>query len=90
MLLLSSLRARYVDQINAAVALLIAASHGAAAHEKPIHRFSCTLVRFYVAKYSLPAAETWAKDHGATDAEIESARQCLGSGVETARYTVSR
>ncbi|MGH6703449.1 MAG: hypothetical protein ACRECG_08645 [Bradyrhizobium sp.] len=49
----------------------------AAAAEPLIHRASCTLVRFYVAKYSAPAAESWARSHGATDAEIESARHCL-------------
>jgi hypothetical protein len=68
----------------AAMALLVATSHGAPASDKPAHRFSCTLVRFYVARYSLPAAETWARSHGATDVEIESARQCLGSAVQTA------
>jgi hypothetical protein len=35
------------------------------------------LVRFYVAKYSASAAESWARGHGATDAEIEAARHCL-------------
>jgi hypothetical protein len=58
--------------------------------KNPFTAFSCTLVRFYVAKYSLPAAETWAKDHGATDAEIESARQCFASGVETTPYHADR
>ena len=41
------------------------------------HRASCTVVRFYVAKYSAFAAETWARSKGATDAEIEAARRCL-------------
>jgi hypothetical protein len=40
-------------------------------------RASCTVVRFYVAKYSAAAAETWARSHGATEAEIEAARRCL-------------
>jgi hypothetical protein len=40
-------------------------------------RASCTLVRYYVAKYSAAAAETWARAHGATEAEIETARRCL-------------
>jgi hypothetical protein len=31
----------------------------------------------YVAKYSEPAAEAWARSHGATEAEIERARACL-------------
>src|SRR6476620_10169260 len=41
------------------------------------HRASCAVVRFYVAKYSASAAETWARSHGASDAEIEAARRCL-------------
>ena len=67
----SSERGRYVDK-NRLRRLLFSsrASHGATASDKPAHRFSCTLVRLYVAKYSLPAAETWARSHGATDVEI--------------------
>jgi hypothetical protein len=42
-----------------------------------VQRVSCTVVRFYVAKYSAPAAEMWARGHGATDAQIEAARRCL-------------
>jgi hypothetical protein len=42
-----------------------------------LRRVSCTVVRFYVAKYSVTAAEGWARSHGATDAEIEAARRCL-------------
>jgi hypothetical protein len=42
-----------------------------------IHRASCTVVRYYVAKYSASAAEMWARSHGATEAEIEAARHCL-------------
>jgi hypothetical protein len=67
--------------------LLVAASQGATADDKPAHRLSCTLVRFYVAKYTLPAAETWARSHGATDVDIEAGRRCLGSGVQTASFT---
>ena len=73
----------------AAVALIISASHGAAASDKPLHRFSCTLVRLYVAKYTLPAAETWARSHGATDVEIETARHCLGPSVQSARFVAT-
>ena len=40
-------------------------------------RASCTVVRYYVAKYSAAAAEAWARSHGATDAEIETARRCV-------------
>jgi hypothetical protein len=42
-----------------------------------VHRASCTVVRFYVAKYSASAAESWARSHGATEAEIEAARHCI-------------
>jgi hypothetical protein len=42
---------------------------------------SCAVVRFYVAKYSEAAAETWARSHGASDAEIETARRCLHHSV---------
>jgi hypothetical protein len=49
------------------------------------HRVSCAIVRIYVAKYSAPAAESWARSKGATDAEIEAARHCLkDSPVQTA------
>jgi hypothetical protein len=42
-------------------------------------RVSCSVVRFYVAKYSAPAAEQWARAKGATDVEIAAARRCLGA-----------
>jgi hypothetical protein len=71
----------------AALSLLMAASQGATANDKPTHRFSCTLVRFYVAKYTLPAAEIWARSHGATNVDIEAAHRCLGTGVQTASFT---
>jgi hypothetical protein len=44
-----------------------------------VHRASCSVVRFYVAKFSASAAEMWARSHGATEAEIEAARLCLKS-----------
>jgi hypothetical protein len=65
----------------------VAASQVATAADT--HRFSCTLVRLYVAKYTLPAAETWARSHGATDVEIETARHCLGSSVQSARFVAT-
>jgi hypothetical protein len=70
-----------------ALSMLMALGQVAAAGEKPslAHRVSCTVVRYYVAKYSEMAAEAWARGHGATDAEIQAARSCLnGSGVRTA------
>jgi hypothetical protein len=42
-----------------------------------LRHMSCTVVRFYVARYSAPAAETWARSKGATEAEIILARRCL-------------
>jgi hypothetical protein len=58
-----------------------------AAEQSPLRRVSCTVVRFYVAKYTQGAAESWARSKGATEAEIESARRCLkGSNVVTAGY----
>jgi hypothetical protein len=63
-----------------AFATLIALSQTATAGH-----VSCAVVRFYVAKYSAAAAETWARGHGASDAEIETARRCLHSAnVQTA------
>jgi len=38
---------------------------------------SCTIIRYYVAKYSVVAAEQFARNAGATEAQIESGRQCL-------------
>jgi hypothetical protein len=73
----------------AAMALLIAASQVGSAGQKPTHRFSCALVRLYVAQYTLPAAETWARSHGATDVEIETARHCLGSSVQSASFAAT-
>jgi hypothetical protein len=56
---------------------------GACAEERTglLHRVSCTVVRYYVAKYSAPAAEAWARGKGATDADIEAARHCLPAGA---------
>jgi hypothetical protein len=42
-----------------------------------LRRISCPVVRYYVAKYSAPAAEQWARNKGASEAEIEAARRCL-------------
>jgi hypothetical protein len=53
-----------------------------------VHRASCAVVRFYVAKYSASAAEIWPRSHGATDTEIEAARICLyGAPAQTAQAT---
>ena len=68
-------------------AALICSSQVAVAGESPLRRVSCSVVRFYVAKYSAAAAESWARSKGASEAEIESARRCLnGSPIRTAQY----
>jgi hypothetical protein len=68
----------------AALAFILVASQGANAAYASSYNVSRSQVRFYVAKYSLPVAGTWARNHGATDAEIEKARHCLRSNVQTA------
>ena len=68
-------------------------SNAFAAGHQPgfVHRVSCSVVRYYVAKYSASAAEMWARSHGATDAEIAAARRCLNEAptqnVEAARWS---
>lgn len=70
-----------------AVAICTALSSQAIAEEQPKPRFlaraSCTVVRYYVAKYTVAAAELWARSKGATEAELETARRCLK--VQTAQ-----
>ncbi|WP_271596515.1 MULTISPECIES: hypothetical protein [unclassified Bradyrhizobium] len=77
-----------VGALGAAVVLLISPSSEAFAARNcsPSGRVSCTDVRYYVAKYSTPMAEMYAR--GATDAQIERARRCLASNesVETERH----
>ncbi|MDN5005674.1 hypothetical protein QY048_33005 [Bradyrhizobium sp. WYCCWR 12677] len=55
----------------------------ASRHHRPTWRISCSEVRYYVAKYSASVAEMYARNNGATDAQIERARRCLASN-ETA------
>lgn len=59
--------------------LLSFAPDGMAAEPQPgvFRRASCTVVRYYVAKYSAATAEAWARSKGATEAEIEAARRCV-------------
>jgi hypothetical protein len=70
-----------------AIAIGTALSSQAIADEQPKSRFlaraSCTVVRYYVAKYTVATAESWARSKGATEAEIEAARHCLK--VQTAQ-----
>jgi len=57
----------------------IAVSTAAAAETRgPVRRASCALVRYYVARYTAATAEAWARSKGATDAEIQTARGCIG------------
>jgi hypothetical protein len=51
---------------------------------EPVRRAPCTLVRYYVARYSAAVAEAWARGKGATDAEIRTARRCMRSSAESA------
>ena len=71
-------------------AALIALAPDALAGEQPgvFRRASCTVVRFYVAKYSAAAAEAWARSHGATEAEIVAARRCVANTPVTAQAKV--
>jgi hypothetical protein len=61
----------------AAICLGLAPQVEAAERSGLVHRASCTVVRYYVAKYTASAAEAWARSKGATQTEIEAARQCL-------------
>lgn len=72
-----------------AFATLVALSQTATAGVPLFGHVSCAVVRFYVARYSEVAAEKWARTHGASDAEIETARRCLHSAnVQTASLAV--
>jgi hypothetical protein len=59
------------------LALVFGFSAPAFAGEGIIHRASCSVVRYYVAKYSASAAEAYARSKGASEAEIDAARRCL-------------
>ncbi len=77
--------------LSAAILSAWAPQASAAEHAGVLHRASCTLVRFYVARYSAEAAEAWARSKGATEAEIETARHCLpatphGTAMQSASY----
>jgi hypothetical protein len=61
----------------AAICLGLAPRVEAAERSGLVHRASCTVVRYYVAKYTASVAEAWARTKGATQAEIEAARHCL-------------
>jgi hypothetical protein len=56
-----------------------------AAEGVPRPGVTCGMVRYYVAKYTMAAAEAWARKKGATDAEIEWGRGCLKGGTAAVR-----
>jgi hypothetical protein len=75
---LHSLRQIGAFVVATSVGFMISASAAEAGDASGyVRRASCTLVRYYVAKYSAPAAEAWARSKGATDAEINTARRCI-------------
>jgi hypothetical protein len=55
----------------------VSVSSAAAETRGPARRASCTLVRYYVARYTAATAEAWARSKGATDAEIRIALGCI-------------
>ena len=74
--------------LGAAALSLACSSFNSAASAGAMQRMSCSVVRFYVARYSVYAAESYARSHGATDAQIETARRCLKDApAQTAEAT---
>ena len=57
--------------------VISASTAGAGEASRTVRRASCALVRYYVARYSAPAAEAWARSKGATETEIQTARRCI-------------
>jgi hypothetical protein len=82
----------FIRVLGAAALSLSMSSVNLPAYAGAMHRMSCSLVRFYVAKYSASAAEAYARSHGATDAQIDAARRCLkdepAQTAEAARWTI--
>lgn len=74
-----SSRFLFVGGCVTAICVGLASQAEASEHPGIVHRASCAVVRYYVAKYSASAAEMWARSHGATETEIEAARHCLRS-----------
>jgi len=61
-----------------ALGAMLALSDAAGAGQASLgHRLSCVAVRFYVAKYTAPVAESYARSQGASEADIEAARLCI-------------
>ncbi len=78
--------------LGAAALSLTFSSVNSPADAGALHRMSCSVVRFYVARYSAAVAESYARSHGATDAQINAARRCLREApaetAEAARWTI--
>lgn len=70
---------RAVGAVALGFSFALSATSIASAGQEPglVHRVSCHVVRYYVAKYSVETAEMWARSHGATEAQIAAARRCL-------------
>ncbi len=66
-------------------AIVLGLAPASASAEGILHRASCSVVRYYVAKYSASMAEAYARSQGATEAEIEAARRCLDKAWPGAR-----
>jgi hypothetical protein len=66
-------------------AVLLALAPVEASAEGILHRASCSVVRYYVAKYSAEMAEAYARSKGATEAEIAAARRCLDGSQSRVR-----
>jgi hypothetical protein len=66
-------------------AVFVAMAPVEASAEGIFHRASCSVVRYYVAKYSASMAESWARSKGASEAEIEAARHCIDGGSSRVR-----
>ena len=77
----------FIKGLLMSAALVALAPDAMASEQQPgvFRRASCTIVRYYVAKYSAGAAEAWARSNGATDAEIEAARRCITNAPVTAQ-----
>jgi hypothetical protein len=78
---------RGMGAVALTLSLSLSLSSGALAERGVMQRLSCAMVRVYVARYSASAAEMWARSHGATDAQIETARECLKGTVEQTTQT---
>jgi hypothetical protein len=68
---------------NVSSGFISASTAGAGEAGRAVRRASCTLVRYYVAMYTAPAAEAWARSKGATETEIQTARRCIAATIRT-------